>query len=253
MVSKRIGAFIAFYILVDGFLLSQEYHGITGLIQTPCAETDSAGTFRGNVSWVDKSMLPNMGNYGDGIPFSAPCYTFGVTLWTWLQVSYTGTLLKMHPNRDNTRALGFYNEDRHINVKLRPLKEGKWWPSIAVGCDDVGRFNVKWNESSIINNYFQNLYLVASKHIEISDNELGFHLAYRYYTSYRNAERRGLSGGISFMPAFFKPLRGIVEWDGIGVNAGVDVLLWRRLLAQVALIHGRGFSGSIGYHYQIPF
>lgn len=243
----------AFIQLIVMDIQPQEYHGITGLIQTPTAESDSSGTFRGGITWVDKDMLPSMIPYGDGKPFSAPCYTIGISMWTWLEISYTGTLLKLHPNNDLSKPLGYYNEDRHINIKLRPLKEGKWWPALAVGCDDVGRFNRKWDNPKYGNNFFQNVYLALSKHFEIKGYELGTHLAYRYYPSNRNIERRGIAGGITVRPAFYRPLRVIIEWDGKGVNAGTDVLLWHHLFLQAALIHGHGFMGGISYHYTIKF
>lgn len=254
MAIKRIGTFGVLFLVLARLVCSQEYHGITGLIQTPSAEADSAGTFRGNISWVDKAMLPNMGSYGDGIPFSAPCYTVGISMWSWLQLSYTGTICKMHKNDDPAQPMGYYNEDRHINLKIRPLKEGKWWPSIAVGWDDAGNLKTLGIKKRLTSSsLFENVYVAASKHFEIKGNELGAHLSYRYYTYSKNKDRRGVAGGLTVRPAFFRQLRGIVEWDGIGVNAGADVLLWKRLLIQASLIHGTGFSATIGYHYKIPF
>lgn len=241
---------------------AQAYHGTTGLLQVPSAETDSAGTFRGGVAFLDKRFMPNMGNYGDGIPFNTMGYTIGLTAWHWLELSYTGILVKMHPDRDKSKPLGYYNEDRHINIKLRPLKEGKWWPAMAIGMDDVGRFSsLKTGEGS--NSFFQNIYIAATKHFDIKGYELGAHLAYRYYSLNINKERRGLAGGLTFVPRLGESLQGprawlqrprfIVEWDGIGVNVGADVLLWRHLFIQAALIHGQGFTGGLAYHYTIPF
>lgn len=233
---------------------AQEYHGTTGLLQVPSAETEAAGTFRGGVSWVDKRMLPDMSFYGDGEPFNAPCYTIGITAWQWLQISYTGTLVKMHPNYDKSLPMKYCNEDRHVNIKVTPLYEGKWWPAIAIGWDDIGSLkSLKINSSLTANSFFENLYIAATKHFDIKGYELGAHLAYRYYPADKNKDRRGLAGGLTLRPSFYPPLRLIAEWDGVGINAGADVLLWRHLFIQAALIHGRGFTGGIGYHYTIPF
>ena len=234
---------------------SQEYHGTTGLLQVPSAEMDSAGTFRGGIYWVDKAMLPSyIFNYSERIPFDAPCYTIGVTFFRWIQMSYTGTLIKIHPNDDKSRPLGYYNEDRHVNLKMNPLYEGKWWPAVAVGWDDVGNFSLfKFRKNLTTNNFFGNLYVSVTKHFDVKGYEIGAHLSYRYYPADLNKERRGLAGGLTLRPAFFKPLRLVVEWDGIGVNAGADVLLWKHLYAQVALIHGTGFTGGLSYHYRIKY
>ena len=159
----------------------------------------------------------------------------------------------MHKNYEKSEPLGYYNEDRHVNVKLIPLYEGRWWPAIAVGMDDVGDFQFLKMKDLTTNHYFENLYIICTKHFDIKGYEIGAHLGYRYYPSDNNKERRGVAGGVTLRPAFYRPLRFIVEWDGVGVNVGADVLLWRHLFIQAALIHGQGFTGGLGYHYTIPF
>ena len=250
---KKFFILLIVLILPSNFF-AQNYHGITGLLQVPSAETDSAGTFRGGVSFLHKAFLPDLSYYGDGIPFNTMSYSVGFTPWQWVELSYTGTFVKMHPSGDESRPLGYYNEDRHINIKFRPLKEGKYWPAIAVGWDDAGNFKtLKFKKSMTSNAFFENLYIVGSKHFDIQSNVLGVHLAYRYYPSKENSERRGIAGGVTFRPSFYRPLRIIAEWDGVGVNAGADVLLWRHLFLQACLVHGRGFTGGISYHYTIHF
>jgi len=260
-------------IFVLGFILlwcavipasAQEYHGTTGLLQVPSAEMDSAGTFRGGFSWMDRSVLPDLTFYGDHIPFDAPCYTVGISAFRWIQLSFTETLVKIHPNDDTSRPLGYYNLDRHINIKLNPLYEGRWWPAVAIGWDDVGSLkSLKIEKSLTANNFFENMYVACSKHFDIKGYEIGVHLAYRYYPSDSNKERRGFAGGLTFVPRLGASLQGprawlqrprlIVEWDGVGVNVGADVLLWRHLFVQVCLAHGSGFMGGLGYHYRIKY
>ena len=226
---------------------AQEYNGLTGLLQVPSAETDSAGTFRANAMFLHQAFLPvqmprkNTFNYG-----------VGLTAWPWIEASYCASLLWMHKNANKSEDMGFYNEDRRVNVKVRPLKEGRWWPAIALGMDDIGRFKrIKNGKNG--NNYFQNIYIVGTKHFDIRGYELGAHLAYRYYSSDVNSDRRGIACGLTLRPAFYHPLRIIAEWDGVGVNVGADVLLWRHLFVQACLVHGHGFTGGVGYYYRIPF
>ena len=226
---------------------AQEYNGLTGLLQVPSAETDSAGTFRGNAMFLHREFLPAQ------MPGkNTMSYNIGLTLFRWLELSYGTALLWMHKNADKSEKMGYYNEDRRVNVKLTPLYEGRWWPAIAVGMDDIGRFKrIKTGNNR--NNYFQNIYAVASKHFDIQGWELGAHLSYRYYSTDANRGRRRVAGGITLRPAFYRPLRLVAEWDGVGVNAGADVLLWRHLFHQAALVHGRGFMGGVSYHYRISF
>lgn len=233
------------------FLLSvlcasaQDYNGLTGLLQVPSAETDSAGTFRGGGSFLHKefvpAQMPNKNTFN---------YYVGLTAWKWLEMSYAASLLYMHKDGDANEKMGYYNEDRRVNVKVMPLYEGRWWPAIAVGMDDVGRFDrIKSGRNG--NNYYQNIYITGTKFFNIRGYELGAHLTYRYYSSIKNKDRRGMAGGITLRPAFYRPLRIVGEWDGVGVNVGADVLLWRHLFLQAALVHGRGFMGGVSYHYTI--
>jgi len=232
------------------YIKAQEYNGTNGLLNVPSAETDSAGTFRGAGMFLGERFLPSTFSSG----YNTFGYVIGFTAWTWLEMSYAASLLRYEVDG----KLGFHNEDRRVNVKIRPLKEGKWWPAFAIGWDDINPRGLKGQ-----NGYFQNLYLVASKHFDINGFEIGAHLAYRYYPSDKNRDRRGVAGGLTFVPRLGESLQGpkswlqrprfIVEWDGVGVNVGADVLLWRHLFIQAALIHGQGFTGGLAYHYTIPF
>ncbi len=256
---------IALFFLLPVGLSAQEYHGTTGLLHVPSAEMDSAGTFRGGISYLDKRFLPEqLWYYGDGIPFNAPAYTIGITFFPWLELSYSATLVKIHPDDDPTRPLGYYNEDRHFNVKVRPLKEGKWWPAVAIGWDDIGNLSsLKIAKGWTSNNFFENLYGVVSKNFDVKRHRICAHLAYRYYPSERNRDRRGIAAGITYTPRMGRRLQGprawlqspriILEWDGTGVNAGGDLLLWQHLFLQAALIHGKGLMCGMSYHYRIPF
>lgn len=232
---------------ISGKLSAQDYSGITGLLQVPSAETDSAGTFRGGFYFLHQEFLPEQMPRKNTMG-----YSIGITGFKWIELSYAASLLWMHKNNREDEKLGFYNEDRRVNVKVTPLYEGKWWPAIALGFDDVGRVkNFKTGANG--NNYYQNIYGVLTKHFDIKGYELGAHLAYRYYACDINRDRRGVAGGVTLRPAFYRPLRVVAEWDGVGVNVGADVLLWRHLFIQAALVHGKGFMGGVSYHYTIRF
>ena len=253
---KRIVLLILVGCLIQN-VSGQEYHATTGLLHVPSAETDSVGTFHGGFAYYDRAFLPNLmpdhNSFGYGV---------GITAFHWLEVSYCATMLWMHRNAKKSQPMGFYNEDRRVNVKLRPLKEGRWWPAVAVGMDDVGRFK-NINTGTGQNNKFQNIYAVVSKNFDIYGHRIGAHIAYRYYSNNKNSNRRGVAGGITYTPRLGASLQGprawlqrprrVVEWDGAGVNVGADVLLWRHLFVQACLVHGSGFMGALSYHYTIKY
>lgn len=255
--NRRLGIFVVLFLTLASQVCAQEYNGTTGLLHVPSAETDSAGTFRGGFAYFDRSFLPPL--MPDHNSFG---YSIGITAFPWVELSYCSTMLWMHKNNRTDQPMGFYNEDRRVNVKLRPLKEGKWWPAVAVGMDDIGRFKLMKSGTNR-NNMFQNIYGVVSKNFDIRGHRLGAHIAYRYYPSKDNRNFHGVVGGITYTPrlgaslqsprAWLQRPRLIVEWDGVGVNVGADVLLWRHLFVQAALIHGSGFMGGLGYHYRIKY
>ena len=236
---------------------SQEYQGITGLLLIPSADTDSAGTFRGMAMYLDKQSNPLKCN---GEPYPTFCYGVALTPWEWVEASFIMTLVK-EPKYGNYGPIGYYNQDRHFNIKLRPLKEGRWWPAIAIGWDDVGNFHI--GKSITTNNNFENIYAVITKHLEVRGHKIGANIGYRYFPSKKDVWRRGIVAGITYTPWLGDKLRGprawlqrprlIVEWDGNGINFGADVLLWRHLFVQACLVHGSGFTGGLSYHYTIPF
>lgn len=222
-----------------------------GLLHIPSADTDSVGTVKVNANFLPKAFLPEA-FWLNNKRYNTFDYGFAITAFPWLEISYEMTLFYMYKNNDPTQSQGYYNQDRRVNVKFRPIKEQKWWPSIAVGMDDIGRFE-RFRDASMSNNYFQNVYGVISKHYDTKGNRVGIHLGYRYYPSSANKSRTGVLGGITYRPAFLQPLRFMAEYDGIGTNIGADVLLWRRLFVQVGVIHWEGFFGGLSYHYTIPF
>ncbi|MBR1801039.1 MAG: YjbH domain-containing protein [Bacteroidaceae bacterium] len=241
----------------------QSYHGTTGLLHVPSAEMDSAGTFRGGGMFLDKRFTPAQLNR-NGEKYNTFTYFIGVSMFRWVEISYAAALLYYtHKKDDSTSAPGYYNEDRRMNVKVNPLYEGRWWPAIALGMDDIGRFKrIKTGVNG--NNYFQNIYAVATKHFNIHGHVLGAHVGYRYYPSDVNSDRRGVAGGISYTPWLGEKLQGdprawiqrprvVVEWDGAGVNVGMDALLWRHLFVQAMLVHGQGFTGGLSYHYRMKY
>lgn len=234
---------------------AQEYTMMSGLLNTPTAEVAQSGTVRLGGAWLNRDMTPDQFSY-QGKKYDTANFGVGVAFFDWLEASFGFTLLKWKLAKYPERHARFYNEDRHLNVKVRPLKEGKWWPAIAVGMDDIDTPNHigKPDDKGRWNNYYQNIYIVGSKHVDFGrGGELSLHLGYRYFTNDPNKDRTGVAGGIAYRPNFCRDLRVMAEWDGQNVNAGVDWLAWKRLYLQAGLTNGTRPFGVISYHYVIPF
>ena len=195
---KRTGLWIGIlaFVLMTFTARAQEYSGITGMMHVPTAEMAPAGTARVGVYFLPQGFLSNKIKFRNE-KYNTFNHVLAIAPFTWIELSYVCTLLKGARGKDETRN-GYHGKDRHFSVKVRPLKEGKWWPAIALGTQDPGRtVEDKGGDYA----YFQNFYITLSKHLTWQGHEFGAHLAYRYYRSDYNARWRGVAGGITYRPA----------------------------------------------------
>lgn len=228
-------------LLALGFLSlvrAQEYTGITGMIHVPTAEMATEGEARVGVFFLNREFLPDKMNY-QGEKYHTTDHFLAITPFPWIELAYVCTIEK---GKDNDGHVGHNMKDRYFAVKVRPLKEGKYWPAVAVGMQDPGR-TVEDEHGDYA--YFQNFYAVATKHFDFGRHELGVHLAYRYFRSDFNAKWRGVAGGVTYRPAFFRKLRLMAEYTGDDVNVGADCRLWRYLFLQASLQNGKYFTGGV--------
>ncbi|EJW95640.1 protein containing DUF940, bacterial membrane lipoprotein putative [gut metagenome] len=150
---------------------------------------------------------------------------------------------------------GLHRKDRFFSAKVQPLREreGRWWPSLAVGMNDfsgreVGEPIPDRETGRVMdcgNDIFANWYVAASKHVALGGHRLGVHVAYRDWGRVANSNCDGLVGGLTFQPAFDPNLRFIAEYTGDDVNVGFDWKLWKHLLLQSSLQNGKYFSGGL--------
>lgn len=238
---------------------AQQYTGAGGLIHVPSADMHEEGEARIGMHFLNKAFTPDNLAYGKKKYHTFNHYV-AITAFSWLELGYTATLLKSTRYKDgieDKENSGLYRKDRFITIKAQLLREreGKWWPSVAVGVNDVDfkDFNhfkdepEKFNqdEFKIGNDFFSNVYVVVSKHFNLRGNDLGVHVAYRDWYRFKNRKWDGPVGGITFQPSFQRNLRFIAEYTGDDVNVGLDWKLWKHWLVQASLQNGKDFSGGI--------
>lgn len=225
----------------DNKAVAQQAMGTPGLIHAPSAEMDTAGVARIGVHYIDKHMIPD-GMKLDGEKFNSLTNYLSITPFSWIEIGYGYTLWKLHRNQDITQKTGFYSKDRYFSVRLRPLKEGRYWPSVVIGGNDVWGTGDNGQSAS---NYYRNFYIAATKHFELRGNIIGVHAAYRKWKRDYNSKWNGIVGGVTLQPSFYQKLRLVGEYDGHAVNAGIDCELIRYLLLQLSLQEGKYFSGGL--------
>lgn len=226
---------------------AQQYTATEGLLHVPSADIDTAGAMRVGIHLIPETMMPD-GMAVDGEKYNSASYYIGVSLFNWLEVSFVEVMWKFHRDLDPSQPVGFYSKDRHLSAKLRLLKEGKYWPSVAVGSDEL--FGSGEDGKSYSDN-FQNYYATVTKHIDIGGYDIGANLTYRKWKRDYMKKYNSLVGGITLRPAFYKPLRLIAEWDGCEVNIGADSRvtiplgkLRPFLLLQASLLDCKHFFGG---------
>ena len=172
-------SFLAFLCLCFCTVLKgQALYGTSGLLHMPTADMqkDKTVMLGGNV--LDKHPLSTYWN-NKNYTYTYNYY-INVTIFPWLEVAYTCTLVKgIHgssywPQQTWGR---FTNQDRSFHFRLRAWKEG-WWkpwtPQIVLGLDDptsheaYGGGAIKFDEDGMQNNHFTRYYLAATKHFSFA-------------------------------------------------------------------------------------
>lgn len=235
---------ILYMLLLTLSVHAQQYVGLEGMIHVPTADMDTVGIARVGAHFIPKQMMPDK-MVVDGHKYNSLTNYLSLTPFRWIEIGYGYTLFKMHRNLDPKERLGFYAKDRYFSVKLQLIAEKKWWPSVAVGGNDVWGSSDNGESGSF---YYRNFFIAASKHIELNGHELGGHIVYRKWKRDYNNKWNGVIGGITYRPSFFRPLRFICEWDGCEVNIGADCRLFKYFLVQCSLQRCSQFSGGLSLY-----
>ena len=228
-------------------VFAQQYTGMTGLLHVPSAEMDTIETLRLGVHAIPAEMMPDAMLF-EGEKYASSSWYVSAMPLKWLEAGYNFTLMKFYRNLNkNSNEVGFYSKDRYFSVRLRPLSEGRYWPSVVIGGNDV----IGQRDGDSYSFYFRNFYVAASKHIDLPFGEVGGHLAYRKWAKSFNSRWDGVVGGITLRPSIYSPLRAIAEYDGESVNIGADCVLFRYVQLQASLMHCRYLSAGAAVRIEL--
>lgn len=223
-------------------LRAQYAMGTTGLLNIPSADMQPDGTFMAGANYLPRQLLPDEWGYNTGN------YFVNMTFLPFLEVAYRCTFLRGEFKNGNK-----LQQDRSVSVRLRPLKEGTWWPSIVVGSNDVfttGKLN-PFSEENGNNRFFSSVYAVATKHLLLNGHDIGFtfggNIPFR-----KDSYKQGLFGGIMYSPAFLPPVRLMVEYDTTdAVNIGVAARLFNHFSLYAFCHDFKAVSAGVRYEIQL--
>ncbi|MCD7900848.1 MAG: YjbH domain-containing protein [Bacteroides sp.] len=228
---------ILFFILVIQLTTIQAQYsiGMTGQLNIPTAEVQRTGTFMGGGNFLPKEIM-----LGDRFTYNTGNYFVNLTIFSILEINYRCTLLKTgymaHESKLN-------NQDRASSIKIRVLKESKYYPAFALGVNDPDENNDM--QSSAV-------YGVITKNLLSSQTEHQVAVTLGYYHPLKNNSRQeGIFGGIRYIPAFMKPLSVMAEYDSKGFNVGATAKFWNRLSLHLFTREFKCISGGIRYEYTL--
>ena len=231
---KHLYIFIAFIALClcPFWSKAQQYTGTSGLLHVPSGEMHHEGDAFIGIHFLNKYMMPDKGFLYQGEKYHTFDYYLALAPFSWLELSYVCT--ERIREKDQQGNIVKWSKDRYASIKIQPLKEGKYYPAVAIGCNDFGT-STKEAYASDIQLYFLDLYIATTKHFNFSGNELGVTLSYRHFLREYNAKWNGIVGGITFRPAFFPQARLIAEYTGNEFLMGMDMLLLQHLRLQASV------------------
>lgn len=231
--------FLVFILVLCCYRVQAQYSmGTTGQLNIPTADMQPDGTVMIGGNYMPQEMLPAGWEYDSGNYFA------NVTFFPWLELAYRCTLMKV-------RETGKWNQDRSVSVRLRPLKEGKWWPAVVIGSNDALTTNqLNTFKDPGGTRYFSSVFAVGTKHFRLGGHDLGItaggHIPFR-----SRSTRKGAFGGIAYRPAFFPAFALMAEYDSDAVNLGASVRLFGHLSAHLFCYDFQNVCGGLRYEVEL--
>lgn len=250
---KKLRILVCGLLLLAGALAAQGqlYTGMSGLVKNPSADMNPAGEAVIAGYFMNKHFTPGSANDSYGFVYKGRKYdtfdfSIALTPFRWMEIGYTFTLQKtLAEGHDKPK---FNQKDRYFSIKFRPLREGKYWPSVAIGSNDfIGSALKRRGHGGTGAGYYANYYIVATKHFVPKGQDIGVSLGYRYVPVAHSKKWQGVVAGATWQPKWVPQLRLVGEWTGNEVNVGVDCLLWKHLFLQFAMVGCKYPTGGIAY------
>ena len=254
-------------------LFGQHLYGTTGLLHAPTAEMQKDKTILIGGSMIDHNIYRSgyWSNSKEYDPFTYNYY-LNITLFPWLEVAYTCTLVKGAHGSSYwpQQTWGkFTNQDRSFHGRLRLWKEGwwkRWTPQIVLGANDPGSHertgggNITFDNVGENTNHLTRFYLAATKHFTFQRwGMLGVHASVIQFDGLDLDNDHGVTVGVDYRfqrPAdgfWNKALNGLdvmgEYYDGVW-NVGANYAVWKdRINVTAALYDGRYWS--VGMYFRV--
>lgn len=243
---------VAAFVLLTGTsnLNAQSLTGLSGGYSIPTADFQKDKTMFIGYSYLNKAYYPR---YVKSKAYSYSAGFFTITFLPFAEVSVRIT----YPNGYNAEHKDIIIGDRMISGRLRPLKEGKYWPAVVIGLQGF----YKTTGSGLLNtegagaSYFNSSYIVLTKHFtpDIFIGKIGLSAGYGTDIVAANTYQFiGFFGGINISPKNMEYLELMMEYDAEKWNAGLRLTILKHVVLLAGLEGLDAFSFGVNYKFRLP-
>ena len=251
-------------------LFGQHAYGTTGLLFAPTAEMQKDKTIMIGGGMLDRNTYRD-GYWNSHEEYNPYTYNYylNITIFPWLEVAYTCTLVKGVPGWPQQTLCKFVNQDRSFHGRLRLWKEGwwkQWTPQIVLGANDPGSHsdhgggNITFENVGENTNHLTRFYLAATKHFTIRQwGTLGIHASVIQFDGLDFDNEHGVTAGVNYH--FHRPgedfwtqtLNGLdlmgEYYDGV-FNIGGNYAVWKDRINVTASLYD-GQYWSVGLYFKV--
>ena len=200
-------------LLVGGVASGQSVTGTPGLIHIPSARMLEDGQLVIGAAFIPK---PYFQRYERRLNPGLNTYVT-YALFPFMEVMFRYTHELNVPVSFETS----YFPDRMFGFRARLLKEKKYFPALVLGLQDASAI---FGETCLGCSNYSATYFVGSKNIRTGFGNFDLSIGYAFdFKELKAKDYKGVFGGISFSPDFYKNSSILFEYNSKGINTGIGL------------------------------
>ena len=209
---------IIVFLVVSGVVSGQSVTGTSGLIHIPSARMLEDGQLVLGAAYIPK---PYFQRYNRRINPGLNTYiTYGILPFVEVMFRYT------HELNTPVNVETQYFPDRMLVFRVRLLSEKNYLPAIVLGLQDTSAI---FGDTCLVCTNYSATYFVGSKNFKTDFGNFDISVGYAFdFLELKSKDYKGVFGGISFTPNFYKNASILVEHNSKGINTGVNMIVLSR-------------------------
>lgn len=223
---------------LPGLGVAQTVSGVPGYVRVPSATFNEDATMYFGSSFLPQKYLPYTHNTYDALAIYC-----SVTFLSFVEVDLRVTRILGLPEGSN------HVVDRVPTIRVRILKEHKWFPAVTIGLHDV----VTSLDNGVAR-HFGASYLVVTKNFHIPQWNFNIEATAGYGLSsfiWNNNELMGPFGAVAFRYDKVPWLSLMFDYDGDTPNAGVRMVFFKHLYIMAGVMNFEAVTGSVSYQFKL--